>query len=154
LEEASRILPDCPVLFKHPVNGRHGWIVRRNPQPTELRHFFRHSTTGKSTYISKPKIQICFQKISEGLDQAHPFSDSYGVDIILREADDILSANLEMVGPKNASRIWGFLSKFVMVDRFSSVLGAAEFHPGLPVPRKTCSPDYIGTGAKVRSFPQ
>ena len=64
----------------------------------------------------------------------------------------MLSPHLEAVGAKNAGRIWGFISKFVMFDRFSEVFGAAEVHPGSPVPRKTCSLDYLGTGAKVTHF--
>ena len=66
----------------------------------------------------------------------------------------MLSPHLEAVGMKNAGQIWGFISKFVMLDRFSKVLGAAEVYPGLPVPRKMCSPDYLGTGAKVTYFSQ
>jgi hypothetical protein len=61
----------------------------------------------------------------------------------------MLSPRLEAVGTKNARRIWAFISKFVMLDRFSEVLGAAEVLPGLAVPRTTCLPDYLGTGAKV-----
>ena len=71
------------------------------------------------------------------------------MDVILQEAEKILSPHLEAVSAKNAGRIWGFMSKFVMLDRFSKVLGAADTHPGLPIPRRTCLPDYLGTGAKV-----
>jgi hypothetical protein len=71
------------------------------------------------------------------------------VDIVLQEAEKMLSPHLEAVGAKNAGRIWGFISKFVMLDRFSEVLGVSEVNPGLPVPRRMCSPDYLGTGAKV-----
>jgi hypothetical protein len=67
----------------------------------------------------------------------------------LNEAEKILSQDLEAVGPKSASRIWGFMSKFVMLDRFSKAFGAAAVHPGLSVPRKMCSADFLGTGAKV-----
>jgi hypothetical protein len=74
------------------------------------------------------------------------------VDNILREAEQMLSPNSEAVGPKNAGRIWGFISKFVMVDHFSEVLGASEVYPGLPVRRKTRLPDYLGSGAKVTYF--
>jgi hypothetical protein len=61
----------------------------------------------------------------------------------------MLSLPVEAVVAKNATRIWSFISKFVMVDRLSQVFGAADVHPGLPVAKKTCSADYIGTGAKV-----
>jgi hypothetical protein len=98
------------------------------------------------------KLQICFQKIGKGLDEAPPFGDSLSVDILLREAETILSQDVEGLGARSASRIWAFLSKFVMLDRLSKVLGAAEVYPGLPVPKKMCSSDYIGTGAKVICF--
>jgi hypothetical protein len=71
------------------------------------------------------------------------------VDIILREADKVLCSNLDAVGPKNASRIWGFISKFVMLDRFSKALGVAIDYPGISVSKKLCSIDYIGRGSKV-----
>ena len=64
----------------------------------------------------------------------------------------MLSPNMNIVGPKNASRIWGFLSKFVMLDRFCKTLGAAEVYPGISVPKKMCSLDYLGTGFKVGTF--
>jgi hypothetical protein len=71
------------------------------------------------------------------------------VDIILREADKILSSDLDAVRSRNAARIWGFISKFVMLDRFCKTLGAGEVYPGIPVPKKMCSPDYLGTASKV-----
>jgi len=64
----------------------------------------------------------------------------------------MLSLRVEAIGPKHAGMAWGFMSKFVMLDRFSAVLGAAEIHPGIPVPRNLCSPQYLGTGAKVTYF--
>jgi hypothetical protein len=83
------------------------------------------------------------------LDEVHPFSDTIGVDVVLREAANMLSPHFEAVGPKNAARIWGFMSKFVMLDRFSATLGAAKIYPGLPVPKQMCSNDYLGSAAKV-----
>lgn len=65
----------------------------------------------------------------------------------------MLPPHLEMIGAKTAGRIWAFLSKFVMLDRFCVVFGAAEVLPGLEVPRKICSLDYLGTGAKVTCSP-
>ena len=59
---------------------------------------------------------------------------------------------MEAVGPKHAGQIWGFISKFVMLDHFSQALGVVDIHPGLPVLRKTCTPHYLGTGAKVTCF--
>jgi hypothetical protein len=55
---------------------------------------------------------------------------------------------VDEIGPKNAARIWGFISKFVMLDHFFKTL-RTDFHPGVVVPRKICNTDYIGTGAKV-----
>ena len=89
------------------------------------------------------------QKIGKGLDEVYPFSDTGSVDIILRDAQKILS---EDVGPKNASQIWGFISKFVMLDHFIKALGAVEVHPGLLVPKKLCELEYLGKGSKVSIF--
>jgi hypothetical protein len=61
----------------------------------------------------------------------------------------MLSANLDNVGRKYAARIWGYLSKFVMLDRFCKTLGAAGVYPSPPMPKKTCSLDYLGTASKV-----
>lgn len=72
-----------------------------------------------------------------------------GVDIIMREAEEIFSPDCNTIGPKNASRIWGFISKFVMLDRFAKTLGAAEVHPGISVPKKKMSLDYFGTASKA-----
>ena len=92
--------------------------------------------------------------MAKGLDGVYPFSDTTGVATVLQEAENMLSPNLEAVGPRNAGRIWGFISKFVMLDRFGKALGAAEVFQGLSVPRNTCSLDYLGTGVKVSiSFP-
>ena len=84
----------------------------------------------------------------------HPFSDTTAVDAILRHAETILSPSLDAVGQRHASRIWGFMSSFVMLDRFSKTLGVADVYPGLHVPRKTCSIDYLGTGLKASNFLQ
>jgi hypothetical protein len=92
------------------------------------------------------------QKFGKGLDEVNPFSDTMAVDIVLRESEKMLSPNLNAVCPKNASRIWGFISKFVMLDRFSKVSGVAKVFPGHPVGRKGCSSEYVGTGFKVSLF--
>lgn len=65
------------------------------------------------------------------------------------DSERMLSPNMEEVGPKNAARIWGFVSKFVMLDRFAKTLFGTDFHPGFLVPRKQCKEDYLGSGAKV-----
>jgi hypothetical protein len=61
----------------------------------------------------------------------------------------MLSPNMDEVGPKNAARIWGFVSKFVMLDRLARTLFGADFHPGLPMPRRRCEERHLGTAAKV-----
>jgi hypothetical protein len=59
---------------------------------------------------------------------------------------------MDDVGPKNAARIWGFISKFIMFDRFVKALGIGEANPGVLIPRKPCSDDYLGNGLKVSIF--
>ena len=59
--------------------------------------------------ISNPNLKNCIQNISKGLDEAHPFNDTSAVDIILQEAEKILSPHLEAVSTKNAGQIWGFI---------------------------------------------
>ena len=71
------------------------------------------------------------------------------MDAVLRDAAKMISPNIEVVGPKNASRIWGFVSKFVMLDRFSKTLFGTDFNPGVLVPRKICTEEYLGTAGKV-----
>ena len=56
------------------------------------------------------------------------------------------------IGARNATQIWGLISKFIMLDRFSQTLGAAEVYPGLSFHKTSCSIDYIGTGIKVSAF--
>ena len=68
------------------------------------------------------------------------------------DAEEILAPNFVSVGVKITSRIWGFMSKFVMLDRCSKTLGVAKLHPGHRVPRKLCKLDYLGTGSKVSAF--
>jgi hypothetical protein len=86
------------------------------------------------------------------LDNIRPFSDTIAVDIVLRDAENILSSDLEAVGSKNSARIWGFISKFVMLDRFLEPLGLAVVHPGTPFPRTIQSRKYLGTAVKVIFF--
>ena len=83
------------------------------------------------------------------MDEVHPFSDTIGIDVVLREAEKLMSEEIHEVGPKNAARIWGFLSKFVMLDRFGKTLGAAEIYPAVPIPRRMCPAEYLGTAFKV-----
>lgn len=74
------------------------------------------------------------------------------MDQVLRDAERIFSPNTVAVGPKNAARIWGLISKFVMLDRFAKTLFRMDFLPGFRVTRKFCSEDYFGTGAKVSIY--
>ena len=62
------------------------------------------------------------------------FSDTTSVDTVLQDAAKMISPNIEVVGPKNASRIWGFVSKFVMLDQFSKTLFGTDFNPGIWFP--------------------
>lgn len=93
------------------------------------------------------------QKIGTGLDIVHPFSDTTGVSVVLREAEAIiLSSDLQAVGKNNASRIWGLLSKYVMLDRFGKALGVADIHPNIPVPKIIVSNNDLGHATKVHHF--
>jgi hypothetical protein len=49
----------------------------------------------------------------------------------------ILSGDLDAAGAKNASRIWGFMSKFVMLDRFLKALGLTANRSSQSVHRMT-----------------
>lgn len=71
------------------------------------------------------------------------------MDVVLRESEKMLSQDMEMIGPKNAARIWGFVSKFVMLDRFIKALGLAELLPGFPVERTFHTEEHFGKAAKV-----
>jgi hypothetical protein len=86
--------------------------------------------------------------LAKGLDDIHPFSDTTAVDAMVRDADRML---VDEIGPKNAARIWGFISKFVMLDRFFKTL-RTDFYPGAVIPRKICTKDHVGTGTKVSIY--
>jgi hypothetical protein len=86
------------------------------------------------------------------LGEVHPFSDTTTVNIVLQDANRILLPNAVEVGRKSASRIWGFMSKFAMLDRFSETLGVAKLHPGISMPKKPLPLDYFGTASKVSDF--
>jgi hypothetical protein len=58
----------------------------------------------------------------------------------------MLLNNLDGVGRKHASRIWGFISKFVMVDRFFKTLGVALVYPGTPFVRQAAPQDFGPAG--------
>ena len=90
---------------------------------------------------------IPLQRVAKGLDEVYPFSDTTGVDVILRESKLMISAQMTVVGGKNASRIWGFLSKFIMVDRFGKTLGVADVHPCAVLERKICESNHLSSSA-------
>lgn len=64
----------------------------------------------------------------------------------------MLSPNIDAIPRKNSSRIWSFISKFVMLDRFTKALFGRDFHPGILVPKKICKEDYLGTAVRVSIF--
>lgn len=128
------------------VNEIGGWLEEALSQKEGYKAILVVSNIPYPRPILKKNL---LQQLGEGLDTVHPFSDTTGVDVILRDAEKILSSHLDAVGRNSPNRIWGLLSKFVMLDRFSKTLGAADIQPGICVPRKICSSDYIGTGTKV-----
>lgn len=147
---------DNPLFYRLPfhsniagVNEIGGWLEEALSPEEEYKAILVVSIFAYSRPFLKKNL---LQQLGEGLDTVYPFSDTTGVDVILRDAEKILSSHLDAVGRNSSSRIWGFLSKFVMLDRFSKTLGAADIYPGLRVPRKICSTDYLGTGAKVSKF--
>ena len=90
--------------------------------------------------------------MAKGLDEIHLFSDTVGVDVVLWGSERILWSDLDAVGPKNAVQIKGFISKFIMLNRFIKTLGLAEAYPGIPMARKTHPLDYLGTATKLTVF--
>lgn len=92
------------------------------------------------------------QKFGKGLDKVHPFSDSNAVKYLLCATKKILTPEWETVGAKYGSRIWSFVSKFVMMDRFIKTLGVAEIHHGVIIPKRFCPDGYAGPGSKVNLF--
>ena len=92
--------------------------------------------------------------MGKGLDEVYPYSETTAVDILLREAEKMLSPHSDtvQVGPKHAGRIWGFISKFIMLDRFSKTLRVAEVYPGRILSKRNCTADYIGRGSNVSAF--
>ena len=93
-----------------------------------------------------------WQKFGQGLDDVRPFSDTIYVDTLVREAERIFTSDSNLVGPKNASRIWAFMSKFVIFDRFAKTLGLDLAYPGKALEKKMMSTDTFGGGSKVSFF--
>ena len=70
--------------------------------------------------------------------------------MVMRDSKTMLSPLLDTVGAKNASRIWGFMSKFISLDQFLKTLRLAKVYPGVSVPKvKTLRLEHIGTASKV-----
>ena len=63
-----------------------------------------------------------------------------------------MDSDVKLVGRKNANRVWGLMSKFVMLDRFMKTFGVAEIHAGFNVPRDTSLLQCLGTADKVSIF--
>jgi hypothetical protein len=89
------------------------------------------------------------QKFGQGLDEVHPFSYTEAVENLLRDADTLFALDWTSVSGKNAVRIWAFVSKFVMLDRFATTLGVAEVYRGKSVPKQPLLRDDVGAAAKV-----
>jgi hypothetical protein len=90
------------------------------------------------------------QKFAQGLDDVRPFSYTEAVEILIRDADKILLVDSSSVSAKNAVRIWAFMSKFVMLDRFAKTLGVGQVYPGMTVAKTALGGDDFGGASKVR----
>jgi hypothetical protein len=91
--------------------------------------------------------------LAKGLDEGYPFSDTVKVDVVLREAEVILFSHDRAISRGNTSRIWAFMSKFVMLDRFSRVLGVAAQYPSIQIPKRLLRRDkYFGNADRVFIF--
>lgn len=90
------------------------------------------------------------QRLGQGLDNVHPFSYTEAVENLIRDAIKIFSADSSSVSGKNAVRIWAFISRFVMLDRFAKTLGVGQLHPGMTIPKKLSLGDDFGGATKVR----
>ena len=97
--------------------------------------------SGRATYF--------LLRFAQGLDDVHPFSYTEAVENLVRDAEEILSPHPTSVSAKNASRIWAFMSKFVMLDCFAGALGVAEVHRGVSLPKESLSRDDFGGALKV-----
>lgn len=71
------------------------------------------------------------------------------MDNLIRDAAKIFTPHSSSVSAKNASRIWAFLSKFVMLDRFATTLGVREVHEGISVPKMSLSRADFAGASKV-----
>jgi hypothetical protein len=90
------------------------------------------------------------QKLGQGLDIVHPFSYTEIVAKLIRDANKIFTADSSSVSGKNAVRIWAFIARFVVLDRFAKTLGVAQLHPGTTMPKTVSFGDDFGGATKVR----
>jgi hypothetical protein len=70
-----------------------------------------------------PPTQHSTKKFGKGLDEAHPFSDCPAAEVLTHDTEKMFSDNSDALGRKHAGRIWSFMSKFVVLDRFCKTLG-------------------------------
>jgi hypothetical protein len=111
------------------------------PSMDEMAGPLQTALSGRATYF--------LLRFAQGLDDVHPFSYTEAVENLVRDAEQILSPDRTSVSAKNASRIWAFMSKFVMLDRFAGALGVAEVHRGMSLPKESMSRDDFGGALKV-----
>jgi hypothetical protein len=71
------------------------------------------------------------------------------VGVIYKEMDEFFAPDGDLIGYSRAGRLWNFVSKFVMLDRFAKALELTKVFPAPLFPKKTLSSDYLGTGSKV-----
>jgi hypothetical protein len=155
LEEAVSVYSRNAFLFKYSEEGRNRRTFERCSRGSWSRRVFRRFVTCKMPtrilYSTPILINNDFlQKFGKGLDEVRPFSQYNSVDVILRASDQFFSPDGDVIGYAHAGRIWSFVSKFVMLDRFAKALDLTKTDPALPLPRKTFSSNYIGTASKVR----
>jgi hypothetical protein len=82
-----------------------------------FRRMIQHDFGGNVNIICVILTNYFWQKFRNGLDI---------VDLVLRDAEVILSSDVEAVSQRSAVRLWSFLSKFVMLDCFEKALGVAD----------------------------
>lgn len=71
---------------------------------------------------------------------------------LLNDTEVIFREDVSTLGRNRASRVWGFISKFVMLDRFAKALGAAEIFTGSHCPRTESPLKDIGRAADVNTL--
>ena len=86
--------------------------------------------------------------MAKGLDEIHLFSDTVGVDVVLK---GFFGQIWMQLGPRMLCEFGAsYLSSSCLIS--SSKLCLAEAYPGIPMARKTRPLDYLGTAMKVTVF--